>query len=585
MEFEEGVTILKCFEVIDFSGPSEGEMLCHCRSLPRFMDDDGTLESEFIPSSTISTFVLKTIHVALTPSYLCPEELAQHSHMEYSNEISVLQGRKRYSRFSCSNFDGRITHSEHGGQGLLPPPFYNNEGDTMMDGHDNHPLRYTPYEKGHIRRRRRAYDTNNIHIKLEKDLQAERREIEEYMQSGIMENWFKVTIPFGRKYDKAWLINSIKTHCSVPFSPVDFHCIGTRALFFVQHEITASAIKEVSKKISDEDSLRIPIFVSRSTAPYSVQNKLTSGQMEQLQLALRKRYDVSQQALNLERLRFDPEDVASRGRPECSPADGQDLCSPNVTDFDLPKSVECCKEVYEGYETLKNLILQFLQEYYLIYDYGDRRGLLNVYHEEACFSLTIPLKPEDRDTTNLHEYTKYSRNVKNIKEPSIIRMLLKYGKSDIVDSLSLLPRTQHDYDNFMVDMFLQTEKMLCFSVHGVFKEIHGKSQGFVRAFTRTFIATPGKSTCLCIVNDHLLLRNVPPEAIHRALSLTMAMPCCSSMSTLTPDHLAMVQAFSMQSRMKLEWSQKCLEDNQWDYSRAAEVFIMLQMAVYVHNKK
>lgn len=35
--------------------------------------------------------------------------------------------------------------------------------------------------------------------------------------------------------------------------------------------------------------------------------------------------------------------------------------------------------------------------YYLIHDYGNRQRLLGAYHDEACFSLTIPFHPEDPD--------------------------------------------------------------------------------------------------------------------------------------------------------------------------------------------
>ena len=37
----------------------------------------------------------------------------------------------------------------------------------------------------------------------------------------------------------------------------------------------------------------------------------------------------------------------------------------------------------------------FLHRYYLIHDYGDRQYLLGAYHDEACFSLTIPFNPQD----------------------------------------------------------------------------------------------------------------------------------------------------------------------------------------------
>ncbi|KAL4695700.1 hypothetical protein H8959_000795, partial [Pygathrix nigripes] len=48
------------------------------------------------------------------------------------------------------------------------------------------------------------------------------------------------------------------------------------------------------------------------------------------------------------------------------------------------------------------------------------------------------------------------------------------------------------------------ERMLCFSVNGVFKEVEGQSQGSVLAFTRTFITTPGSSSrlVLCCGQEH-----------------------------------------------------------------------------------
>ncbi|KAG3272572.1 nuclear RNA export factor 5-like, partial [Ictidomys tridecemlineatus] len=126
------------------------------------------------------------------------------------------------------------------------------------------------------------------------------------IRDGVKRRWFKVTIPYGRKYDKAWLMNSIQGHCSVPFTPVDFHYIRNRARFFVQDAGTASALKDVSYKICDDNDVKILVLVSPSAVPYSVQNKFSAEQVEQLKLTMRKRYDVSQQALDLQKLRFDP---------------------------------------------------------------------------------------------------------------------------------------------------------------------------------------------------------------------------------------------------------------------------------------
>lgn len=79
------------------------------------------------------------------------------------------------------------------------------------------------------------------------------------------------------------------------------------AQFFVQEASTASALMDVSYKIRDEESRKIPVFVSPSSVPYSVRDKLKPEEMEQLKLTLSKRFDVSQQALDLQRLYVDPD--------------------------------------------------------------------------------------------------------------------------------------------------------------------------------------------------------------------------------------------------------------------------------------
>ncbi|KAF7473633.1 Hypothetical predicted protein [Marmota monax] len=105
--------------------------------------------------------------------------------------------------------------------------------------------------------------------------------------------------------------------------------------------------------------------------------------------------------------------------------------------------------------------------------------------------------------------------IKPCKRQQLRRQLLKHTKHDIVDYLSVLPKTEHDFSCLMIDMWFQKETMLCFSVNGVFKE-EGKSQGCVHAFTRIFIAIPTNNS-------------------------------------------------------------RCLEDNEWNYTRAGQVFIMLQV--------
>uniref|UniRef100_A0A8I3P5W5 Nuclear RNA export factor 2-like n=1 Tax=Canis lupus familiaris TaxID=9615 RepID=A0A8I3P5W5_CANLF len=525
-------------------------------------------------------------------------------------------------------------------------------------------VRHTPYSTRCNKRRVKRHNEGHIHITVWKGRKNLKKEVGENTQDGTSGSWFKITIPYGRKYDKAWLMNSIQSHCSVPFIPVDFHYVKNQARFFVQDVGTASALKDISYRICDDENRKISIFVNPSTVPYSVRYKLEPEEMEQLKvmqtqgplcLTMNKRYDVSQQALDLQSLRFDPdlvghdidiilnrrncmaatlqiieenfpellslnlsnnklygldglsdiiemaptikvlnlsknelnlvwelskmkglklEELWLEGNPlcdtfpdqptyisairDCFPKllrlDGQELPPPVIIDADTPCLIKPCKESYKGSETLKSLVLQFLQQYYLIYDSGDRQGLLGAYHDEACFSLAISFNPEDPAPSSLCEYSKESRNMKKLKD--LCACLLKHTNCDIVCSLCVLPKTQHDLSSLVVDMWFQTEKMLCFSVNGVFKE--GQAHF---------------PSSLCIVNDELFVRDATPGETQSAFSNQETF---SSMPTLSQEQQEMVHAFSTQSGMKLEWSQKCLQDNEWNYTRAGQVFTVLQ---------
>ncbi|XP_072869645.1 nuclear RNA export factor 2-like, partial [Chlorocebus sabaeus] len=236
---------------------------------------------------------------------------------------SPFQGRKKGGNSFRDNSDKRNCHHEHGGYERPPSHCQENDGSVeMRDVHKDQQLRHTPYS---IRcdRRMKWHSEDEICITTWRNRKPPGRKMRQNTQDGYTRNWFKVTIPYGIKYDKSWLMNSIQSHCSAPFTPVDFHYIRNRACFFVQDANTASVLKDVSYKICDDENRKICIFVNHSTAPYSVKNKLKPGQMEMLKLTMNKRYNVSQQALDLQNLRFDPgmadssNSKASRGRAVC----------------------------------------------------------------------------------------------------------------------------------------------------------------------------------------------------------------------------------------------------------------------------
>ncbi|XP_011929072.1 PREDICTED: nuclear RNA export factor 2 [Cercocebus atys] len=282
---------------------------------------------------------------------------------------SPFQGRKKGGNSFRDNSDKRNCHHEHGGYERPSSHCQENDGSVeMRDVHKDQQLRHTPYS---IRcdRRMKWHSEDEICITTWRNRKPPGRKMRQNTQDGYTRNWFKVTIPYGIKYDKSWLMNSIQSHCSAPFTPVDFHYIRNRACFFVQDATTASVLKDVSYKICDDENRKVCV---------------------------------------------------------------------------------------EG----------------------------------------IPLE--------------------------------------------------------------------------------GQSQGSVLAFTRTFIATPGGSSSLCIVNDELFVRDASPQETQSAFSIPVSTLSSSSEPSLSQEQQEMVQAFSAQSGMKLEWSQKCLQDNEWNYTRAGQVFTMLQ---------
>uniref|UniRef100_G3TVU6 Nuclear RNA export factor 3 n=1 Tax=Loxodonta africana TaxID=9785 RepID=G3TVU6_LOXAF len=547
------------------------------------------------------------------------------------------------------------------------------DGDVAMsDAHMGPGVRYTPYAIPSYYQRGSCHRRDQTHGNMERDRKPPQEGMQGNRQYGTSRSWFKVTIPFGIKYDEKWLLDLIQSQCSVPFNPIEFHYEKMQAQFFVENASIALELKKVSGKIRDEENETISIFVSPSAVPPSVQKELKSETVKLPNVAKNNGYEVPEQGLVLRRVHSDPnimthniekgpnlrngmtaslqiheenrpkllsfnssynipsllvglpdvmqkapnirslslskneaksegeldkvkelepEEMFADRNPLCTTfpdtstninsilemfpkllsLDGHEVHPPIIFGKEAYKKLPACKGSVFGSETLKNLVLQFLQHYYWIYDYGDRRGLLDAYHNEACFSLAIPFNPEDLVPNSLEKYSKGSRNMRKLKDPVLRVQLLKHTKRDIVESLSVLPKTQHDVSSLVVDMCVQTEMILCFSVSGVFKEVEGMSQAHVRAFTRIFIATPSSNFSLRILNDQLCVRDDTHIETQGAFYTPVPTPS-GSLPTLSQKQKEMVPAFTAQSGMNLEWPRNCLHDNNWDYTGASEIF-------------
>lgn len=180
----------------------------------------------------------------------------------------------------------------------------------MSDAQEVPRVRYNPYAARPNRRADNWHDRDRIHVTVRRDRALPQRGGVGTSQDGTSKNWFKITIPHGNNYDKSWLLKEIQSRCRVSFTPIEFHYDNKRAQFFVEDASTASALKAVNYKILDGQNRRISIIINSSPPPLTVQNELKPEQIEQLKLIMSKRYDGSQQALDLKGLRSDPDLVA-----------------------------------------------------------------------------------------------------------------------------------------------------------------------------------------------------------------------------------------------------------------------------------
>ncbi|XP_075902492.1 nuclear RNA export factor 1 isoform X2 [Nelusetta ayraudi] len=491
--------------------------------------------------------------------------------------------------------------------------------------------------------------------------------------------WYKVTIPHGRKYDKKWLLTALQNICSVPFTPVQYHVEHNRAHFYVDDSPTATAIHKCSHKITDSDGYKVEVHINPSAPPSFLLSDLKPEHLDHLKQCMAKRFDGSQQALDLNNIRTDPDLVsqnvevilnrktnmeavikiieenipelnslnlsnnrihkldefaelvtkvpqlktlnlshnelksdreldkikglklvelwlnrnplgdlfkdqasyisAVRQRfPRLLKLDGQDLPAPIGFDVETPTTIPPSKGSCFGSDEIKGLILRFLQQYYSIYDSGDRQPLLDAYHDGASLSITTPYTTQNPSRSSLGEYHKDSRNLKRLKDSTIRFRLLKHTRLNVVAFLNELPKTQHDIASFTVDVNTYTNTLLSFTVSGIFKEVavDGKSRESTMAFSRVLITVPAGSTGLCIVNDQLFIRMATTEEIRRAFVAPAPTPSSSPVPTLTAQQQEMLTAFSQKSGMNLEWSQKCLQDNEWNFDRAAQIFTQLK---------
>jgi len=227
-------------------------------------------------------------------------------------------------------------------------------------------------------------------------------------------------------------------------------------------------------------------------------------------------------------------------------------------------------------EEAGTLVLQFLEQYFKLYDSDNRQPLLDAYDENAMMSMSVFGHRE-----SIKEYLETSRNLLRIPEYRA-KKLLQIGRLPVVSFLTTLPKTTHDPTTFTLDLPFTSATLMMFTVTGVFTERAEKRQ--IRHFSRCFLVSP-RGSGFVIINETLFISDPTAENHKRALATpgnnmdsvsltgaaatTSAAPASQEVDLATQKTLA--EAFSALTGMNLEWSARALSENQWNYDRANQM--------------
>ncbi|KAF5288344.1 hypothetical protein FQR65_LT12079 [Abscondita terminalis] len=506
-------------------------------------------------------------------------------------------------------------------------------------------------------------------------------------------NWFRVTLPYGNKYDKAFVLRSLLERVTpIPFLPVAWSVNGVVATFYVDDYKLADKLHSLDRQIQCPDGFKLLIRVHSGSPNVDI----TDGLKQTLKTTMAKRYNATNKALDLTKFHADSDlqdvfcalfkpiilltviDIISEYIPELEALnlnenriqmlnhlrkldkklphlkvlhlgnnkireitsldplmglpivdlvlDGNPLCSkfreqtayvsevrkrfpkvikldgidlPPPIGFDIAEEVHlpATLQTYLCNADGQEIVRQFLEQYFEIFDSNSRQPLLQAYHENAMFSMTssYAFGQNSKNSSWLNWYNTDNRNLLRVHDHDRRFKLLRQGQLAVVSFLSEMPESKHDIHSFTVDLNLFTPQLLLLTVTGIFKELRsGHKSTPIRHFCRTLVIVPAGSG-FCIANEQLHVTNATEQQTKRSFKTPIitvtrptpevnvvgsppTVPISASVPPIIDDGTKqqMIQTMSQQSGMNLEWSQKCLEETSWDFNRAAFIFTELQ---------
>ncbi|XP_071441376.1 nuclear RNA export factor 1-like [Hetaerina americana] len=146
-------------------------------------------------------------------------------------------------------------------------------------------------------------------------------------------SWFKITIPYGAKYEKDYILRLLFSHISPTlFIPIAYRTQANEASFYVEDHEAAQKLALADRKMTLNDGFKIQIRVHPGTPKFDLNPALKA----KVAVVMGKRYNSETRALDLTRFHLDPDLVqdsfCALSRPNLMIA-VMDIISENIPDL------------------------------------------------------------------------------------------------------------------------------------------------------------------------------------------------------------------------------------------------------------
>jgi nuclear RNA export factor len=303
--------------------------------------------------------------------------------------------------------------------------------------------------------------------------------------------------------------------------------------------------------------------------------------------------------------------------------DGINVIPSAVTTEDRSSRLPKPRLSYADSDAVRIVVEKFLQEFFTLYDNPEpetaRKQLIAAYDDNAEFSYSInTLENHTQSRGDLETYQIYLRGSRNIcfedrwvGNPDRVRYK---GSMDIAVQLAKLPPTKHLVETFLLDIDFYIDNLCGFTLRGLFldgEEVNSQHPHH-KLFMRNFLVVSTGEGTMAILCDTLQICPITPtaadayrEMLTNAANEANDLPGPSGMNQ--PTHSAiigsvpaivvtaappptpqpidanikrqMIEQFSRQTGMNLPYSERCLEDNNFDYEAAGRRFMEIRSQI------